>query len=158
MPRCGLALDEGDAPSTSRERDGSGTACHATTDDKNFIGNGNSIQIKCCNRNLLFRIQHVQVEQLLTCFPRISSWLKLKSSGQVSLLDGAQARMVSDGVRCPIIRIGENKLSVILSRINDHARRVVSSRQLSPSSTTSSETSVKAMTPTAEKASPRWLQ
>src|SRR5579862_5884674 len=41
----------------------------------------------------------------------------------------------------------------------DHqARRVVSSRQLRPRSTTSREASVKAMTPTAAKVSPRWLQ
>jgi len=38
------------------------------------------------------------------------------------------------------------------------ARRVVSSRQLRARSTTSSEASVKAMTPTADSVSPRWLQ
>jgi len=40
----------------------------------------------------------------------------------------------------------------------DQARRVVSSRQLRPRSTASRETSVKAITPTAAKVSPRWLQ
>ena len=41
---------------------------------------------------------------------------------------------------------------------NEHQARRVSSRQLRPSSTTSREASVKAMTPTAAKVSPRWLQ
>ena len=56
MPRCGLAFDQGDAPSIARERDGSGTACHAPADDKNFIGIWNPIQTGRSNWNLLFRI------------------------------------------------------------------------------------------------------
>ncbi len=40
----------------------------------------------------------------------------------------------------------------------DQARRVVSSRQLRPRSTRRREARVKAMTPTAAKVSPRWLQ
>ena len=40
----------------------------------------------------------------------------------------------------------------------DQSRRVVSSRQFRPRSTISSEARVKAITPTAAKVSPRWLQ
>jgi len=41
---------------------------------------------------------------------------------------------------------------------DDQSRRVVSSCQLRPRSTISSEASVNAITPTADKTSPRWLQ
>ena len=42
--------------------------------------------------------------------------------------------------------------------VDGQARLVVSSCQLMPSSTISREARVKAMTPTAAKLSPRWLQ
>jgi hypothetical protein len=40
MARRGLAFDQRDASSLSGERDGSGTACHSTTEDENFILQG----------------------------------------------------------------------------------------------------------------------
>src|SRR5271169_4468171 len=40
MARRGLAFDQRDASSLSGERDGSGTACHSTTKDENFILQG----------------------------------------------------------------------------------------------------------------------
>src|ERR1700722_12607252 len=40
MARRGLAFDQRDASSRSGERDGSGTACHSTTEDENFILQG----------------------------------------------------------------------------------------------------------------------
>jgi hypothetical protein len=44
MARCGLAFDQRDPPSLAGERDRSGTACHSTTKDENFVLHGNSIQ------------------------------------------------------------------------------------------------------------------
>ena len=61
MPRCGLAFDQRDAPSLARERDRSGTACHSTTEDENFVLQRNLIQIGCSNLNLLFRIRYVSI-------------------------------------------------------------------------------------------------
>ncbi len=40
MARRGLAFDQRDASSLSGERDSSGTACHSTTEDENFILQG----------------------------------------------------------------------------------------------------------------------
>ena len=37
MARRGLAFDQRDASSLSSERDRSGTACHSTTEDENFV-------------------------------------------------------------------------------------------------------------------------
>src|SRR5580698_7767262 len=37
MTRCGLAFNQRDAASLSSERDRSGTACHSTTEDQNFV-------------------------------------------------------------------------------------------------------------------------
>src|ERR1700761_9755605 len=37
MARCGLAFNQRDTPPLSSERDRSGTACHSTTDDENFV-------------------------------------------------------------------------------------------------------------------------
>ena len=54
---------------------------------------------------------------------------------------------------------GANGFMLITLIAGDHqARRVVSWRQSRPRSTTSREASVNAMTPTAAKVSPRWLQ
>src|ERR1035441_6148549 len=50
----GLAFDQRDAPSLAGERDRSGTACHSTTEDENFILYRNPIQSGRCNWNLLF--------------------------------------------------------------------------------------------------------
>jgi hypothetical protein len=40
MARCGLALDQRDAPSLAGKSDRSGTACHSTTEDEDFILQG----------------------------------------------------------------------------------------------------------------------
>ena len=56
MARCGLAFDQRDASSLAGERDRSGTACHSTTEDENFVLQRNPIQIGRSNGNLLFRI------------------------------------------------------------------------------------------------------
>jgi len=37
MPGCGLAFDQSDASSLAGERDRSGTACHSTTENENFV-------------------------------------------------------------------------------------------------------------------------
>jgi hypothetical protein len=64
---------------------------------------------------------------------------------------------------CPerfrLLRVVVNGFMLIDLIAGDHqARRVVSSRQCRPRSTTSRETSVKTIRPTAAKVSPRWLQ
>src|ERR1700688_206749 len=61
------------------------------------------------------------------------------------------------GLQRNLIQIGRCNGNLLFPDLN-HSRRVVSSRQLSPRSTISSEARVKAMTPTAANVSPRWLQ
>ena len=46
MARRGLAFDQRNASSLAGERDGSGTACHSTTEDENFILQRNP-DLKC---------------------------------------------------------------------------------------------------------------
>jgi len=55
-------------------------------------------------------------------------------------------------------RGGNGFISITFHSGDHQSRPVVSSRQLRPRSTISSEARVKAMTPTAAKVSPRWLQ
>jgi hypothetical protein len=53
MARRGLAFDQRDASSLSGERDRSGTACHSTTENENFVlqsiaPNSLDVQRICC--------------------------------------------------------------------------------------------------------------
>jgi hypothetical protein len=57
-----------------------------------------------------------------------------------------------------ITHVFDDALKIYCLLAGNQPRRVVSSRQFRPKSTISSEARVKAMTPTAERVSPRWLQ
>ena len=54
-----------------------------------------------------------------------------------------------------IVRVYDDALKISWPLADDQSRRVVSSLQLRPRSTISNEASVKAITPTAAKTSPR---
>src|SRR5471030_2405345 len=52
MPRNSLAFDQRDAASSAGQRNSCGTACHSTTDDKNFVFQSTPIQIGRSDLNL----------------------------------------------------------------------------------------------------------
>src|SRR5580698_7637353 len=72
MARCGFAFDQCDASSRSGERDRSGTTCHSTTQDENFVLQSiapNSLDNRRAKNSLSFRS-----EQIVILGP-IRSWL-----------------------------------------------------------------------------------
>ena len=65
MARCGLAFDQRNASSLPGERDRSGTTCHSTTENENFVLQPYPIQIGRSNWNLLFRIRYAGIVPFL---------------------------------------------------------------------------------------------
>ena len=62
MARCGFAFDQRDASSLAGKRDRSGTACHSTTEDENFVLQRNpDSEFDVANWNLLFWTRYVEL-------------------------------------------------------------------------------------------------
>src|ERR1700739_1063532 len=130
MARRGLAFDQRDASSPSGERDRCGTACHSTTDDENFI------------------LQGIAPDSWM--FHQSVTGLRISTCG--GSLDSSMATGLWSARICNEPASGDGQAAAVSLRL------VVSSFQLSPRSTRTMEARVKAMTPTADSTSPRWLQ